>query len=370
MTKVKDDFFAVTAPGLEEVCAAEMEALGLDAVRCLAGGVAFAGGLRELYLANLWLRSASRVLVRVGEVRADAFPELFRKTVRLPWGRFVRRETPVRVRVTSHCSRLRHSGRIAETVAAAVDRSLGRAVPPAGGEPQLVLVRLENDLCTFSVDSSGELLHRRGYRLETAFAPLRETLAAGVLQLLAWDGSVPLLDPMCGSGTLLIEGALLASRRPPGERRSFAFMGWPRYRPGLWAALKGEAGRLHRPVPAAITGTDRDPRALAAARRNAERAGVEAVVQLRVGQLREAAGQEEKGLVLCNPPYGERLGREDDLRPLYRTLGQVFRQGFAGWRGAFLCPEEGLARASGLPLEKVAKLSNGGISVGLYVADL
>lgn len=277
--------------------------------------------------------------------------------------------TPVRVQAACRRSRLMHSGRVAATVGEAIERALGRPVPPEG-EPQLVLARFEEDRCTLSVDSSGELLHRRGYRLETAFAPLRETLAAGILQLLGWDGSLPLVDPMCGSGTLPVEGALLAGCRPPGALRDFAFRRWPRYRPGLWDALLQEAALRQRQPPALIAGSDRDPRALAAAIRNAERAGVGEVVRLQVRDLTHARGEGSRGLVLCNPPYGERLGRGEDLAPLFRRLGEVYRHGFSGWRGAFLCPEEGLARASGLPLEKLAVLSNGGISVGLFAASL
>jgi putative N6-adenine-specific DNA methylase len=360
------DLFAVTAPGLEEACARELAGLGLAAVRVVAGGVAFAGGRRELYVANLWLRTASRVVARVGEIRASDFPELFRRAVRLPWGRFVRPGTRLRVRAVSHRSRLIHTGRIAETVAAAVDRALGRPAPPLSGPEQLVLARFEDDSCLLSVDSSGELLHRRGYREATARAPLRETLAAGLLVLLGWDGAVPLADPMCGSGTLVIEAALLAAHRAPGAKRRFAFMDWPHFRPGLWEVLLAEAACGERRPAVAIYGSDRDPLALAAARGNAGRAGVLTEVALLQADLADLEPVAGPGLILCNPPYGARLGQGEDLRRLYRALGEACRRSYPGWRVAFLAPDDRLAQATGLPAVPRAALNNGGIAVTLW----
>jgi putative N6-adenine-specific DNA methylase len=328
--------------------------------------VEFAGELRDLYRANLWLRTASRVVVRFGGFRSRDFPELYRKALQLPWGRFVRPATRVKLRVSSHRSRLLHTGRIATTVSEAIERALGRAAPPADGPEQLILVRFEDDACLISIDSSGELLHRRGYREETGHAPLRETLAAALLLMLGWDGSAPLLDPMCGSGTLPIEAALLAGNRPPGGQREFSFMAWPRYRPGLWQALLTEAARDERQSGSLIRGADHDPATLAAARRNAERAGVQDRIDFSVGELAQTPAADGSGLLLCNPPYGLRLGREEDLRPLFRSLGEVCRRSLPGWRIAFLAPAEALARATGLPLRPVAALNNGGIAVTLW----
>lgn len=366
MRSLTYDLFAVTAPGLEEVCARELAGLAMAGVRVVPGGVEFAGERRDLCRANLWLRTASRVVARVGEVRSRDFPELFRQTVRLPWGRFIRPDVPVRVRATSHRSRLLHSGRIAETVVAAIDRALGRAGPTLAEPEQLVLARFEDDLCILSVDSSGELLHRRGYREETAHAPLRETLAAGILLLLGWDGSVPLYDPMCGSGTLPIEAALLGARLPPGGARRFACMDWPHDRPGLWSALLAEAGHEVRPPGVSLGGSDRDPQTLAAARRNAGRAGVEQWVELRCADLTQLPSRPGPGLVVCNPPYGQRLGAGEDLRPLFRTFGEACRRSFPGWRAALLVPDDRLARATGLPLTRRGILNNGGIGVTLW----
>ena len=366
MDKTPDTLFAITAPGLEQVCADELVSLGMAGVRVTRGGVEFEGDRRDLYRANLWLRTASRVVVRIGAVKSRDFPDLFRKTVRLPWGKYVRPDTRVVVRASSHGSRLNHTGRIAATIGEAVDRALGRGGSPEAGPEQLILARFENDVCLLSVDSSGELLHRRGYREETARAPLRETLAAGILMLLGWDGSSALVDPMCGSGTFVIEGALMAGNRPPGMRRSFAFMNWPRYRPGLWDVLLAEAGKGVRAVSVPICGSDLDIRSLDSARRNADRAGVLASIDLQPLELSRRPAPEGRGILLCNPPYGERLGKNSDLRPLFRSLGIVFRERFGEWRLAIVCPDEGLAKATGLPLHKRAVLTNGGIKVVLF----
>jgi putative N6-adenine-specific DNA methylase len=365
-----EQLFAVTAPGLEEVCAGELQALAMDDIHVVTGGVEFRGGLREIYLANLWLRSASRVLVRLGAVKCRDFPDLYRKGGRLPWGRFLRPDAGLQVRASSQRSRLIHSGRIAETLADAGNRAIGREIASADGPLQLVLARFEDDVCQLSVDSSGELLHRRGYRTETAFAPLRETLAAGILLQLGWDGSTPLVDPLCGSGTFVIEAALLAGNRAPGLSRPFAFMNWPGFRPGLLEALRNDARRAERPVTVPLCGGEREPEALAAAKRNAERAGVAALVELRQQELERFTPPPGHGLVVCNPPYGKRIGRDEDLRPLFRALGDLFRSRFEGWNGAFICPDDSLAKATGLPLKRMVTLQNGGIPVGLWRVEI
>ena len=212
-----DHIFAVTAPGLEDVCAEELRAITGVEMLVEPGGVRFSGGLRELYQANLSSRIASRILVHVGDVRARDFSAFYKRCLQLPWGRYLKAQTPVVVRASSRSSRLVHTGRIAETVEKAIANSLGRSTTVGSAEfGQLIVARMEDDVCRISIDSSGELLHRRGYRMETAKAPLRETLAAGILGLLGWDGTSPLVDPMCGSGTFVIP-AQRESTCCPGE---------------------------------------------------------------------------------------------------------------------------------------------------------
>lgn len=367
MKKRMEQLFAATAPGLEGVCATELTALGMTEVKAVVGGVEFCGALRELYLANLWLRTASRVVVRFGELRCRDFPTLYRKALKLPWGRFVKPGTRLKVRATCRRSRLQHTERIADTLNEAMTRVLGGEGTAASGPEQLLIVSLEDDVCRLSWDSSGELLHRRGYRQDIGAAPLRETLAAGILMLLGWQGQQPLFDPMCGSGTFLIEGALLALQRPPGAERKFAFMDWPRYRSGLWQALLLEAAKRGKDSCPILVGADREATVLDAARRNAKRAGVEEYLSLQPLELqKQSSPPSSPGLALSNPPYGTRLG-QGELDDTYRALGRVYRQILPEWQRAFLCPEPRLAKTVGLPLTQIISLQNGGIRVGLFV---
>ncbi|MGH7719742.1 MAG: THUMP domain-containing class I SAM-dependent RNA methyltransferase, partial [Gemmatimonadaceae bacterium] len=280
--------FAVTAPGLQEIAAGELRSLGMAVTGVEPEGVSFRGTPADLYRANLWVRTVSRVVARVGEFHARRFDELERHARRQPWERFVRAGAPVRLRVTCRKSRLYHSDAVAERVAAAIAfrtdgdaaSGAGRGVPDAGhrgsgrgsserdgqGEGdeargdddalgQLVIVRLLRDVCTVSIDSSGALLHRRGYRLAGARAPLRETLAAGTLLASGWPGNVPLLDPLCGSGTIPIEATLIARNIAPGARRGFAFMQWPDFDNRAWASLLADAAARELPAaPAPIHG--------------------------------------------------------------------------------------------------------------------
>lgn len=364
--RCREDFFAVVAPGLEPVCAAELVELDLAPARACPGGVEFAGRLADLYRANLQVRTASRIVVRFAAFRCRDFPTLYRQASRLPWGRFVRAETPLHCRVTCRNSRLLHTGRVAETLQAGAAHALGRQ-PLPGAAGQLVLVRIVDDVVELSIDSSGELLHRRGYRTSVAAAPLRETLAAGMLRLLAWHGDEPLADPLCGTGTLLLEGALLAARRAPGLQREFAFQQWPGYRDGLWAQLCQAARRAEHPCPTTIAGADCDGTALAAAGANLERAGLTTAVTLQQLALAEQPIHAGSGLVVCNPPYGKRLVTRQPLADYYAGLGRELQRAYPGWRKAMICPEPRLAHATGLPFRELAVLDNGGLQVGLFV---
>ena len=364
-----EKFYIVVSPGLERTCAAELAALDIAPRHIEKGGIACAGRLRELYLANLWLRTASRILLRFAEYRSRDFPDLHRKAMRLPWGRFIRPDTPVVFRVACQGSRLNHSKRVAETLESALNRVLGRTTNPAGQNPQLVMVRIVEDLVTISVDTSGELLHRRGYRTSVTAAPLRETLAAGILLLLGWNGGEALVDPMCGSGSFLIEAALLARRQAPGLNRSFAFMAWPGYRPGLWTLLCDEARRGQLDGEVSINGYDSDPAAVATARDNCERSGNAARVSIDRRPLAEQPLVDGRGLVVCNPPYGRRLELGGDPKACYRELGDQLERAYPGWRKAILCPEPALVTATGLEFRQVAELDNGGLRVGLFATQ-
>lgn len=360
-----DCYFVVTTPGFEEITTRELEGLGLDVYRSVRGGVQFRGGLRELYLANLWLRSASRILVRLGEVGARDFPTLFQRLSRLPWGRFIKPGQGCDVRVTSHASRLMHTGRIADTCRDAIDKSLGEKCSRENVE-QKVFVRIFEDRCQVSIDSSGELLHRRGYRLSSVNAPLRENLAAGCLLASGYDGSQVLVDPMAGSGTFATEAALIALRRAPGKDRQFAFMKWPKYRQGLWRQLQVEAQREElAELPKAIYAVDNNPKAVDAALRNFESLGLAHLIKLYNSDMQKLDPPDKEGLLICNPPYGERLGKNAALTALYRDIGSLYGKCFSHWQGVMLCPETELVKATGINFSPLLRFSNGGIKVAL-----
>lgn len=363
-----ENFYVVVSPGLEKTCAAELAALGIAPRQIDKGGIAWTGRLRELYLANLWLRTASRVLLRLAECRSRDFPDLHRKALRLPWGRFIHPDTPVALRVTCHASRLSHTRRVAETLESALNRTIGRTANPVGRDPQLVMARIVDDVVTISIDTSGELLHRRGYRSSVTAAPLRETLAAGILMLLDWQRSEALVDPMCGSGSFPVEAAMLARRQAPGRNRTFAFMAWPGYRAGLWQLLCDEAQRGQLDDAVQISGYDTDPAAMAAARDNCARSGNAERVYFDRLSLAEQPIHDGRGLVLCNPPYGKRLELAGDQLACYRDIGRQLGRSYPGWRKALLCPDPDLVAATGLPFRQVAELDNGGLRVGLFAS--
>jgi putative N6-adenine-specific DNA methylase len=233
------------------------------------------------------------------------------------------------------------------------------------------LVRGVADLFTVSVDSSGELLHRRGWRQEIAHAPLRETLAAALLLLCEWNPATPLVDPMCGAGTLPLEACAIAMRLAPGLSRSFAFATWPTFDAARFAALhdEAEAARLPAP-PAPIVGSDRSPAAITAATHNAERAGLTAHVTLAQSELDELQPPPGPGTVIMNPPYGRRLGDPRALRSLYGAIGRALRARFAGWRAALLVSDARLVDAVGARITAEHPLSNGGLRVRLLELDL
>jgi putative N6-adenine-specific DNA methylase len=370
--------FAVTAPGLEPICAAELKALGIRAT-IEEGGVAWKGDLESVARANLWLRTASRVIVRVAEFTAKAFYELELHAKQIPWDRFVAPGAKVDFRVTCRKSKLYHSDAVAERLATALARQVSgvRMVKAsdaddenaAESDRQLFVVRFLRDVCTVSADSSGALLHFRGYRQELAKAPLRETLAAAVLLGAGWSGETPLADPMCGSGTIPIEAAMIARRMAPGRARSFAFLRWAHPDKKMWSALleSARAGELPK-SPVQIVGADRDAGAIAAARANAERAGVAddvVFVQQSISALPPAQGP---GLVVVNPPYGVRVGDAGALKNLYAQLGNVMREQRSGWTLGLLSADRALERQTRLPLEEQFRTRNGGIPVRLVTA--
>ncbi len=381
--------YAVCTPGLEQVLAAELSGLRLTPGEITPGGVGFAAHHSGVYRANLELRTASRVLVRVATFHAHSFFELERHAAQVPWDRFVAPGGAAAFRVTAKKSKLYHQDAVAERLGRAVvaavagatvgEREEGRGERDDGDEfpappsplpvPQLFVARLWRDELILSADTSGDLLHRRGYRLATAKAPVRESLAAAMLLAAGYDGSAPLVDPLCGAGTIAIEAALLARRMAPGRRRPFAFERWPSFEGATWSRVKHQAEAKVLPAaPAPILGFDRDAGAIEASRANAERAGVAGDVTFERQALAAFAPSAPRGWLVTNPPYGIRVGERAALRDLYATLGRVLRERAAGWRAAMLSAHRQLESATGLHWDEALATTNGGIDVRVLTA--
>jgi putative N6-adenine-specific DNA methylase len=373
--------FAAAAPGLEPQVADELRALGIRGVP-EAGGVAWAGTMDDVHAANLWLRTATRVTLGAAEFRARTFFELERHARKVPWERWVAKGGGVRLRVTSRKSKLYHEGAIAERVLDAIDRRVG-GLGEAGvageededtGSGQLFVVRFVRDACVVRADTSGALLHLRGYRQALARAPLRETLAAALLRASGWPGDAPLVDPMCGSGTIAIEGALMARGIAPAlagadrEPRRFAFQSWPDADAAAWARAVERARDAIRPAaPAPILASDRDAGAVQAATSNAERAGVLDDLELRNAPVSAFDAPPGPGWIVSNPPYGVRVGETEALRNLYAALGRVARERAPGWTLALLSAEPRLEAQVGVRFEEALATRNGGIPVRVVV---
>lgn len=356
--------FAPCAPGLEPLLREELRNLGGATPQVEKGGVGFRGTLETLYRANLHSGLALSVHWRVARFAAHDFRELDKRLARLEWEQWLRPDVPVELRVHSKGSRLYHTGAIEDRV-----RKVLPTTHDANGEPVRLVVRVTRQRCTIAIDTSGTSLHKRGYRTQPGRAPLREDLARALLTVAGYDGTQPLWDPLCGSGTLPIEAALIATRRAPGAQRRFAFQRLAGADDALWTRLLQQAAAEVRDPRAAIVGSDRDERSVEAARGNSERAGLAENVQWQTAALSEAQpGPHRDGLLVTNPPYGKRLGNERALRALYAGLGRRVRQLPGDWRTALVTPSAKLAGSTGLDLQSALLTDAGGLKVRLYTS--
>jgi putative N6-adenine-specific DNA methylase len=368
--------FAIAAPGLEPLLEDELKELGIKG-KAVPGGVEWNGSESSVAIANLWSRLASRVVIRIGEFGARTFFELERHAKKVEWQKYLGPSTAVQFRVTAKKSKLYHTGAIAQRLQEAIARQLKRDVVLAGSaededaevDAQIFIVRVERDQFMISADTSGALLHRRGYRQAIAKAPVRETLAAAMLRGAEWNAKSPVVDPMCGSGTIAIEAAMMARKIPPGLERKFAFLDWPGADVARWNALVAHArGQILGRSPAAIAASDRDAGAIEAARSNAERAGVVGDIEFAVQAISAATPiGSGPGLIITNPPYGERVGDTKAIRNLYAQLGNVARAQFGGWDLAMLSANKVLDGQTQIDFAERFKTSNGGIPVRLVI---
>lgn len=386
------EIFLAGPPGLEACLAEEAASLGFAAPKEAPGGVLVLGDWSEAQRANLTLRGANRVLVRIAAARVTHLAQLDKWARKLPWTAFLRPDQPVRVEAACRRSRLYHSGAVAQRLEQAVAAATGAPIARGGGEeaaddgaadreapgeaaqpPIRILARIEKNLCVVSLDSSGAPLHRRGFKQAVGKAPLRETLASLCLRRCGHQPGEPLIDPMCGSGTFPLEAAEATLGLAPGRARSFAFERLAGFDAAGFNALKSALAAEARPGPAepVCFGFDRDAGAVAQAEANAARAGVAAATRFAaqpISALRRPEGP--PGLVMVNPPYGARLGETGPLHALYASLGARLREDFAGWRVGLVTSEPALARAARLPFAPPSPpIPHGPLTIRLYRTD-
>ncbi len=369
----ESDFFATAPSGIEPLLAAELAELGAVQVKPARGGIRFRGTLETAYRACLWSRTASRILLPLAELPVADSQALYAGVLDLPWEEHLAPEGTLSVEFSGNCPGIDHSHYGAQRVKdAIVDRFRARCGQRPNvnrHQPDLrIHVQWRDGQATVSLDLSGDSLHRRGYREATVTAPLKETLAAALLLKSGWPeiaaAGGPLLDPLCGSGTLAIEAAWIAGDRAPGlSREHWGFSGWLGHIPALWSRLLNEArerwatGQSRIPL---ILASDHDPKAVRATLVNAGRAGV--ADRLRI-ERREWVNVEPPpgppGLVIINPPYGERLGEQDEVAALYIQIGDRLKARFTGWRAALFTGNPDLGKRMGLRADKVHTFNNG-----------
>ncbi|MEM7231104.1 MAG: THUMP domain-containing protein [Planctomycetota bacterium] len=361
-------FFATCAPGIEPILHAEARALKLGRTERQVGGVRFEGTLRDAWRANLHLRTAIRVLLRLSRFEARTGDELYDGVQEFDWRRFLTPDSTLLVSAQSKESDLDHSLFIEQrTKDAIVDQFAsrdGRRPTVDKESPDLVVhTHFWRDRCTLSVDTSGMSLHKRGWRQFQGQAPLSETLAAAIVLLSDWDRRAPFLDPFCGSGTLLIEAGLIAKGVPPGAFRHFAFERFPGHDDRAWEKMRSDAlNDVKAPRKLTVRGAELDPVTLRGAQENIEAAGLEDLVAVEEGSALEFPFKSGwNAWVVTNPPYGERIGDSDQLRDLYSDFGEILRERCGGYKASVLSGNPSLSRALGIKPRGVSDLFNGSI---------
>lgn len=370
-------FLATVSKGLEEVVAGELRDLGLSVLDSSPGLVAFKGKREDSWRACLHLRAARRVLWPVGAFEARDAEALYEGARALPWDDLLTSHHTFAVEASVRDSAFGHSGFVAlkvkDAVADALREREGERPDVDRKDPDVnVVVHVGGSKCTVSLDASGGPLHKRGYRVRSVSAPLNETLAAGILLLAGYDGTEPLADPFCGSGTLLIEAALIATRTAPGllRKRPFGFQRWPGFKPSAWSELVDEAASRVVVPACRIVGGDADRSAIAATHANAKAAGVASWVSAEASDARGFSPPGTRGLIATNPPYGDHSGAGQDVTGLYKTFGDALKQRCAGWRAFVLSGNPAIEKSIGLRPKKRIPLFNGPLPCKLLVFEV
>lgn len=364
------ELIATAAFGLEAVVAREVRALGYEQTVVENGQVTFQADERAICRSNLWLRSADRVLVKIGRFQAVSFDELFEKTKALPWPDWLPENAVFPVQGKSINSQLFSvpdcQAIVKKAVVEKMKQRYRRQWFAETGPNYTIEVALLKDTATLTIDTSGAGLHKRGYRKLAGAAPLKETLAAAMISLSRWQPERVLIDPMCGSGTIPIEAALIGRNQAPGLMREFAAEKWPAIPQQLWREARQEAeDLLRRQQQLIIRGTDIDKNVLNLARHSSSLAGLEDQIHWQQAPLAELKARQKYGYIICNPPYGQRLDDLSTVSRLYREMGQVYKT-LDSWSFYVLTAHHSFEKLFGRKADKKRKLYNGRIQCDYY----
>src|SRR5262245_60550289 len=362
-------YFATSARGLEPILADELTRLGAVEITPGRGGVAFAGDRPLLYRANLWLRTAIRVLVPILDAPAASSDELYEAVRSVDWSRYLTPDHTLALDANVRDSAITHSQyaarRVKDAICDQIRERTGRRPSVDTDRPMIGLnLHIYRNRATLSLDSSGDSLHKRGYRPVQTIAPLNEALAAALILGSGYHGDSPFVDPLCGSGTLPIEAAWIALDRPPGlTRKHFGFMGWMDFDIAEWTAIRDSVrAGVGKSLRHAIIGVDQRRDVIEMARANARSAGIGNLVEFTVSSLCDFKPPDgPPGTLICNPPYGERIGQEKELVGLYRQLGTMIRERLGGWNVWVFTGNQRLANEIDLPRAEDVALFNGKI---------
>lgn len=374
------EYFAVTAPGFEKLCLKELRSLALDNLTASAdtGGVAFNGRLQECYLANLNLRTANRILMRIETVNVTSFSQLQKKLSDISWELFLRTDQVPQMHVTTRHCKLYHTEAISDRVLKAIAARKKNTAFMDPGEKlpfltQSIYVRGVDDRFTVSIDSSGDHLHKRGLKRHSGKAPLRETIAAAALLLSGYNGIKPLIDPMCGTGTFSLEAALMTKNIPPGWFRKFAFMQWPAYRTKRFGYLKRQfEDYFVQPEKPLIFASDIDPLACHQLEKCTRQFSLSDTVSINNTDFFELVPgnfTDQPGLVTINPPYGRRIGTRQAGMEIFQAICEKLAQEYKGWKLVLIAPSKLLEKNVPFKL-KTYPLFHGGLILKLMVGNI
>lgn len=362
----------ITVPtllGMEAFAAKEIRRLGYETTAVEDGRITFSGDLEAVCRTNIQLRTGERALIKIGEFQALSFEELFEKTYSLDWERWIGKNSAFPVK--GHCLKSKLASTrdaqaiIKKAIAKRLSQKYGIEWLPEDGNVYQIQFSIMKDKVTLMIDTSGEPLHKRGYRQKSNLAPLRETIAAAMVMMSYWKFEYPLCDPFCGSGTIPIEAAMFKRNIAPGINRSFAAQNFVQFEPQLWEKAREEAKSLERDIPLEIYAYDIDADTVSLAERNARIAGVEKYIKFKCTDAADFYTETPNGTIICNPPYGERLSDKKECEILYRKIGKTFSR-LNNWSYYILTSHEGFEEIFGRKADKRRKLYNGMIKCNVY----